>query len=616
MKKILFLIIGFIFSFLSVNTAFAENFDINNYDVNITVTEDNKVHVNELIDVTFTSSAHGIYRNIPLRYNIRYPDGTERKAKSKISNVSATEKVPGITIQNNDYVIKMGNPNRYVSGNKLYNISYDYTLADPNYKDGQEFYFNIIGSQWATNIKKVHFKVTMPKDFDTNKIGLSVGRYGTAGNNNSAYFTTNGRVINGWTTRNLMPNEAVTIRIELPQEYFVTKTNTNTSEQVYTVSVILAALALVAFLIWFIYGKDEKVIPVVTFYPPENHNSAEIGTEYSGQANDKEVVSLIFYLASKGYLEIKDEELSFTLTKLKEYDGKNPYEKKMMRILFPLESTSVTKEDLVAMHFYNGCAEIKKMLNDKVKSGIFDKNACTPQKILILLGCIFGILAVTLYILGGFSFEILSDMISQGIIFLLLFPTIAIIVLVLAFSSNSPISLKVFALIWSSLFGGIPVAIIFSSLNILDNNINIPVLLFALVCLVISIVCLVNLPKRNKRGRILLGGILGLKKFLEVAEKHRIETLISENRNYCYDMLPFAYVLGVADKWVKNFEGITIEPPTWWKSTAPITAASFAGLSSMVASTAAPVSSSSGGFSGGGGGFSGGGGGGGGGGSW
>ncbi len=50
--------------------------------------------------------------------------------------------------------------------------------------------------------------------------------------------------------------------------------------------------------------------------------------------------------------------------------------------------------------------------------------------------------------------------------------------------------------------------------------------------------------------------LLGLKRFIEVAEKKRLESLVEENPNYFYDVLPYAYILGVSDKWIKKLESL------------------------------------------------------------
>lgn len=121
----------------------------------------------------------------------------------------------------------------------------------------------------------------------------------------------------------------------------------------------------------------------------------------------------------------------------------------------------------------------------------------------------------------------------------------------------------------------------------------------------------------------MLGRINGFKNFLESAEKEKLEELVNDNPEYFYNILPYAYVLGVSDKWMKKFEGITMEAPHWYYSYYPYSYITFGRFMRNTMSTASnymvamPKSSGSGGgFSSGGGGFSGGGVGGGGGGSW
>ncbi|MDE5996022.1 MAG: DUF2207 domain-containing protein, partial [Eubacterium sp.] len=85
-------------------------------------------------------------------------------------------------------------------------------------------------------------------------------------------------------------------------------------------------------------------------------------------------------------------------------------------------------------------------------------------------------------------------------------------------------------------------------------------------------------------------------------------------------ILPYAYVLGVSDKWTKNFESIALEPPQWYGGSVFDRMLFWHFMnttfnSAATAMTSAPQSSG-GSFSGGGGGFAGGGSGGGGGGSW
>lgn len=125
--------------------------------------------------------------------------------------------------------------------------------------------------------------------------------------------------------------------------------------------------------------------------------------------------------------------------------------------------------------------------------------------------------------------------------------------------------------------------------------------------------------------------LLGFKEFIRCSELPMLKAMVDENPNYFYDVLPYAMVFGLSDKWQEQFKTLELQPPTWYvndslygNNISPMTGLmavnslnkSFNDVisKSIAASSIDPTASSS--SSGGGGGFSGGGGGGGGGGSW
>ncbi len=69
--------------------------------------------------------------------------------------------------------------------------------------------------------------------------------------------------------------------------------------------------------------------------------------------------------------------------------------------------------------------------------------------------------------------------------------------------------------------------------------------------------------KRSEQGNKWYGQLLGFKNFIDKAEKDRLSCWCEQNPSYFYNVLPYAYVLGVTDKWAKNFESIGIQPPMW-----------------------------------------------------
>ena len=62
------------------------------------------------------------------------------------------------------------------------------------------------------------------------------------------------------------------------------------------------------------------------------------------------------------------------------------------------------------------------------------------------------------------------------------------------------------------------------------------------------------MEKKTDYGEIIHAKVLGFKNYLNIAQKDELDTMVEKNPNYFYDILPYAYVLGVSDKWIKNLE--------------------------------------------------------------
>lgn len=146
-------------------------------------------------------------------------------------------------------------------------------------------------------------------------------------------------------------------------------------------------------------------------------------------------------------------------------------------------------------------------------------------------------------------------------------------------------------------------------------------LLMTIACCLISTIMSIFMAitaKRSEDGNRLLGQVRGFRTFLSTVEKSRIEAMVDDNPNFFYDILSYAYALGVTKAWVNKFESMSLKAPDWYDSPTG-TAFSIYTMNSFMGSTMTSISSSmssSPSSSDSGGGFSGGGSGGGGGSSW
>lgn len=611
---ILFILSFILISFLPNNSYAVTDYVINSYDIDVKVNENNTFDITETITANFYMRKHGIIRTIPLKNTIERLDGSKSTNRVKITNLQVNNKYSKSN-SNGNLAIKIGNQDTYVTGLQKYIIKYTYDIGADPVKDADEFYYNLIGNEWDTSISNISFSITMPKEFDASSLGFSSGRYGYT-DNNSVSYSVNGNTISGIYTDTLPAGNGLTIRLTLPDNYFVGAHDNKTDY--YIIIGICLFIVFIAFVLWLLFGRDKPVIETVEFYPPGGYNSAELAFLYKGETDDKAIVSLLIYLASKGYLKIEEIEnkalfastKDFIIYKLKEYDGTNEIEKLFFNGLFRTRS-AVTSSDLTN-RFYITVNRIKKLLNKKEnKTKIFDKKSLSLKKLIISMMLIIFVLitAKSFYDAG-----MLSELPVA-----LIFPGIGFSLMISILTSSGPISTKIFIVIWGLLFGGIPTFLIILPV-IFSNSISAITYLIGILCIIVLYVFRKIILKRTPFGLEILGKIKGFKRFLETAEKDQLEAMVEKEPEYFYNILPYTYALGVSDKWVEQFENIAVEPPSWYYSSTAFSVHSFGTfMNSTMTSvntsmTSRPSSSSSGGSSGGG--FSGGGSGGGGGSSW
>ena len=86
------------------------------------------------------------------------------------------------------------------------------------------------------------------------------------------------------------------------------------------------------------------------------------------------------------------------------------------------------------------------------------------------------------------------------------------------------------------------------------------------VSTIVTLIPVMLMKARTEKSAQWLGRILGLKRFIKSAELPRLEKLVYENPDYFYNILPYAYVMALSDKWAKNFNKIDIKAPEWYSS--------------------------------------------------
>ncbi|MCH5320479.1 MAG: DUF2207 domain-containing protein [Eubacterium sp.] len=487
-------------SYADDNTDYSKlEYYISSYDIQIDVLEDNVLNVTENISAFFNVQSHGIYRYIPLSNNVVREDGTSGKTSAKVKNVKISE-IYDSEQEHGNCIFKIGDPNNTIIGAKDYTISYSYVMGRDIGDGFDELYYNIIGEGWKTYIQNVTFTITMPKEFDESKLGFSAGNYGTSGVGDIEY-SVNGNKISGRLTNDLAPNQAFTVRLELPENYFIYDYSDFYVKLAFEVLIPFIVL-LVVILLWAKYGKDKKVVDKVEFYPPEGMSSLEVAYWYKGNVEERDVVPLLIELANEGYISIEEKETdgNFRINKIKKYDGDDENKKIFYNGLFSSDTEDYTTGLKLKKHFYHDVLKILDNMNTyDNREKVFSAKSLTIRICCWIASVLSGIASIVIstQIIGG----------DERVIAALIGTAIALCAFGFSFF----------------------------------------------------------IRKRTDEGHEILQKIKNFKSFLENEEKENIESLVEFNPSYFFNILPYAYVLGVSDAWIKKFEDIVIQPPSWYR---------------------------------------------------
>ncbi len=569
-KPIIFTILSlfFLFSPKTSNAQEQSQWVINNFLSTISVESSGEVLVSETIEADFFVEKHGIFRKIPVNYINN--DGSTHYTNITVSSVIRNSKPEKFSTykEGNNWIIKIGDPDKKISGRQIYTIYYSQKGILQNFGNYDELYWNVTGSEWPVDIISAKAKITI----NNTEILSSACYQGPTGSNEYCDANKNKNIATFSTTKPLYYGDNFTIAASYQTGIIpiltVTEQKTFSEtliELLLLLNIILIPLApiitlIIIFLIWFKSGRDKvegnknKSIffsrsIAAEFSPPDKLRPAEIGILFDQKADTVDITATIVDLAVRGYLQIKEtktkrsllpDKTDYTLIKINPKsttDKLIPYEKMLIDKLFKTKD----KIDISSLKntFYADLKNIKEQAyKDMTSKNIFNDN---PNKIR------------NKYLAIGF---------------------------ILFFFG-------LFLMWWLSICGLI--VIIFSRI----------------------------MPSRTSYGFELYQRSKGYKEFIEKAQKYPQK--FYEDNNLFNEILPYAIMFGIVEKFANSAKEMGLKPSnnSWYTGSHHFNPVLFSSnitnFSNSFSSTSASRPSSSGS---GGGGFSGGGFGGGGGGSW
>ena len=526
MKKLL--LVSLIFSLSPVFTFAQEK--INSFDVSVFINPDSTIEVEEKIIYDFGSEQrHGIFRDIPVKYKARGGnynlDIYDISARDERGDYYETK----ITSEGSNKRVRIGSESLYVAGEKVYIVSYAIGRAINYFDTHDELYWNITGNDWPVEIQSASAKIYLPQGVNSEKVRFDCFR-GSLGSSEACVIE--GEIRNEFGPAgqsvefvyfediDIVPYQGITAVVSLPkgvlyEPSFFEKVLAVMRDNLVFVLPILVFSAL--FVIWYDTGRDPRGrgAIVAQFGAPSGLTPSEVGTIIDEKADRYDVSADIIQLAVLGYIKIIRTERSFWVMKDTDYilqklrdgsDIRKLHQKKLFDKLFEKSKTqSIKGEEFEGVRL----SDLKhkfdkdfKSIKDSIYNNLLEENYFSKNPEKIR----------NIYRIAGVVFLVLGA--------------------------------PILVLVMSSAFAGISVSI--SGLMIF---------LFGYI-----------MPKKTRKGVRALEHILGLKKYLEVAEKERIKfhNAPEKDPKTFEKLLPYAMVLKVEKQWAKQFEEIYNQEPSWY----------------------------------------------------
>ena len=567
---------------------------ITDFAVNAQVLTDGSVAVEETISVIAQHKKikRGIYRELPTPVGQRISDIT--LFMDGAPHPYFTQK------QLSNTRINFGNDDYISTGGHTYRLHYVMSNAVRLFKDHDEFYWNVTGSDWAFPIEQAAIRVELPDgaEPDYSRISSYVGNAGTKGHpaySNGLFFQT-GRI---------SPGQDFTIAIPW-QKGIITPSSAYYLRYWIIGLFILGALALGIYYkwAWNSVGQDPTTRIITQYAPPENISPAQMKYIYDMGMNSNLLPVTIVSLAMKGALAITEEKHFFT---------KNVY---ITRLYGQDHQPLSEEESLVLRQLFSTAGKIK--LNDRSNASLFKTiQQHLHQSLQAKTAPYFR--TNTLYNLPTWIYLVMGSMaLFRGdtlkVSLIILFG----VYLFCGLLASGRFFQKLSNFLFTLLGVGVIVIIYFAVFEQIISQNFMATAGVIILCIVAALGGMFSewIKAYTIDGREIMDQIEGFKRYMKIGEAGRVAASdpTDQLRIFC-DYLPYAYAFGLASQWMKQFTGKFTDE----QLRGVMTSRGFTGIgpgnmvssiNSSLSSLTSAVSSGSGGRGGAGGGSGGGGGGG------
>lgn len=532
-------------------------YEIVKYDFDAVVEKTHSYTVTEKITVNLPDDLQKI--------QFAVPDGNFRVSELTVNG----EDIRTNTLSDDKY-IEISDNKALTRGEHTYEIRFEIReYADRD--DTQDIFFlNALLPNWLQPITEVSVNVQFPDDFPWDDMQYYAGQFGVQDVNTKLDYVadeaTHSVSIHG---ERIPENFGITLKAKLPDGYW--EGMLDGAWAITFMMVLAIAVAAVMFILWMIGGRDPKFEKVVQTHPIEGISPVEVGYISIGRIRVRDIIALIIYLGTRGYLKIIEyAPKKYNLVRTADPDPAG--EEKFIRNAYEILFEDVPKERGVDMHDLGPrLRRIKDSIREDVASGFSgsDMLAYTPiSKVFRIAGTVVLSIATAVicalrysYVYSNINF---IEAIVVGILSMVLLTAVCrqfdryyhseqrnFVIRLIVLSAAFVIS-PVYVAIRTILLTGQWIAAILAAVMIL----------FAAFFIVI-------MRSRARGNAALVHRFKALGDFIYHPTPKEIAANYFADKNYYYEIMPYAYLFDGLDTWAISFASLDVAEPEWYSDESP-----------------------------------------------
>lgn len=489
---------------------------IEQFHAEIQVLTNGDLIVTETIRPRFTGSWNGLNRDIPVEY--RTPQGFNYTLWLDLLSATDEHQAPLKYESSRDrhyQVFTVWLPDAQDT-TKTLTLRYRVTNGLKYFEEHDELYWNVTGDEWDVPIESAGARILLPAGATGVKALAFSGAYGAREQQADVGIT--GPEIRYQMTRPLGFREGLTAVVGWDKGLVIEPSSLNLTgfflRSNWPLVLPIGVFGLM-WRLWYLRGRDPHRRPITVAYePPGQLTPAELGTLIDNSPDLRDITATVVDLAVRGFVRIEEREepqllglwsiTEFSLHQVKsagQWTELKPHEQTIMNGIFSNGTRTVVTLSDLKNRFYTYLDGIKSSLFDQLMKRGY--YASRPDRVRYI------------YVAIGIAAAVAS---LYGAVFL---------------QEHYGLALQ------TGLAAGLLSSAIIMGFGWL-------------------------MPARTIRGTRVLEQILGFEEFLTRVESDRFDRVIKTPQMF-EKFLPFAMALGVEHNWVRAFEGIYTQPPTWYQ---------------------------------------------------